>query len=96
MAYLFSPASQESSTRKPRVCFLSVASQGRAIDHIGWRSTATINDTKAMLESKQVQLTSQPSPLTLPNGPPINFFYVAGPNGARIEIVERPGLQPGQ
>jgi catechol 2,3-dioxygenase-like lactoylglutathione lyase family enzyme len=73
----------------------SVPSQGRAIDHIGWRSTATINDTKAMLESKQVQLTSQPS-LTLPNGPPINFFYVAGPNGARIEIVERPGLQPGQ
>jgi len=74
----------------------SVPSQGRAIDHIGWRSTATINDTKAMLESKQVQLTSQPSPLTLPNGPPINFLYVAGPNGARIEIVERPGLQPGQ
>jgi catechol 2,3-dioxygenase-like lactoylglutathione lyase family enzyme len=74
----------------------SVPSQGRAIDHIGWRSTAAINDTKAMLEGKQVQLTSQPSPLNLPNGPTINFFYVAGPNGARIEIVERPGLKPGQ
>jgi catechol 2,3-dioxygenase-like lactoylglutathione lyase family enzyme len=74
----------------------SVPSQGRAIDHLGWRSIATINDTKAMLESKQVQLTTQPRPLTLPGGPPINFFYVAGPNGARIEIVERPGLQPGQ
>jgi catechol 2,3-dioxygenase-like lactoylglutathione lyase family enzyme len=74
----------------------SVPSQGRAIDHIGWRSIATITDTKAMLESKQVQLTSQPSPLTLPNGPAINYFYVAGPNGARIEIVERPGLKPGQ
>ena len=22
--------------------------------------------------------------------------YVAGPNGARIELVERPGLKPGQ
>ena len=74
----------------------SVPSQGRAIDHIGWRSTATIAETKAMLEGKSVQLTSQPRPLDLPNGPTINFFYVAGPDGARIEIVERPGLKPGQ
>jgi len=74
----------------------SVASQGRAIDHIGWRSTEPISDTKAMLEGKQVQLTSQPRPLTLPNGPPINYFYVAGPAGTRIEIVERPALKPGE
>ena len=74
----------------------SVPSQGRAIDHIGWRSTATINETKTMLEEKQVQLTSQPRPLTLPGGPPINYFYIAGPSGARIEIVERPGLKPGE
>ena len=74
----------------------SVPSQGRAIDHIGWRSTGTIAETKAMLEGKSVQLTSQPRPLELPNGPSINFFYVAGPDGARIEIVERPGLKPGQ
>ena len=74
----------------------SVPSQGRAIDHIGWRSLGPINDTKAMLENKQVQLTSQPRPLDLPNGPSINFFYIGGPNGARIEIVERPGLKPGE
>lgn len=74
----------------------SVPSQGRVIDHIGWRSTGPIDGTKGMLEGKSVQLTSQPRPLTLPNGPPINFFYVAGPNGARIEIVERPGLKPGE
>jgi catechol 2,3-dioxygenase-like lactoylglutathione lyase family enzyme len=74
----------------------SVPSQGRAVDHIGWRSIATINDTKAMLEGKQVQLTSQPRPLNLPGGPPINYFYVAGPSGTRIEIVERPGLKPGE
>jgi hypothetical protein len=74
----------------------SVASQGRAIDHIGWRSTATINETKTLLEGKQVQLTSQPRPLNLPNGPTINYFYVAGPGGTRIEIVERPGLKPGE
>ena len=74
----------------------SVPSQGRSIDHIGWRSMGTINETKAMLEGKSVQLTSQPSPLNLPNGPSINFFYVAGPDGTRIELVERPGLKPGQ
>lgn len=74
----------------------SVPSQGRAIDHIGWRSTATINETKTTLEGKQVQLTSQPRPLNLPNGPTINYFYVAGPSGTRIEIVERPGLKPGE
>ena len=74
----------------------SVPSQGRAIDHIGWRSIGTIAETKAMLEGKKVQLTSQPSPLNLPNGPSINFFYVAGPDGVRIELVERPGLRPGE
>jgi catechol 2,3-dioxygenase-like lactoylglutathione lyase family enzyme len=74
----------------------SVPSQGRAIDHIGWRSMGPVDATKTMLEGKKVELTSQPRPLTLPNGPPINFFYVAGPNGARIEIVERPGLKPGE
>ncbi len=74
----------------------SVASQGRAIDHLGWRSTAPINDTKTMLEGKQVQITSQPRPLTLPNGPGANFFFILGPSGTRIEIVERPGLKPGE
>lgn len=73
----------------------SVPSQGRAIDHIGWRSLGPIEQTRATLEGKGVVLTSQPRPLTLPNGPPINFFYVEGPNGARIELVERPGLKPG-
>ena len=74
----------------------SVPSIGRVIDHIGWRSMGTIVETKAMLEGKSVQLTSQPTPLNLPNGPTINFFYVAGPDGTRIEIVERPGLKPGE
>src|SRR5437016_4380149 len=31
----------------------SAPSQGRVIDHIGWRSIASIDATKAMLESKQ-------------------------------------------
>jgi catechol 2,3-dioxygenase-like lactoylglutathione lyase family enzyme len=71
-------------------------SQGRAIDHIGWRSIGPLADTINGLRAKQVTVTSEPRPLTLPNGPPINFAYVAGPSGARIELVERPGLKPGQ
>jgi hypothetical protein len=74
----------------------AVPSIGHAIDHIGWRSTGPLGDTIAELKGKGVEVTSEPRPLTLPNGPPINFSYVAGPAGARIELVERPGLKPGQ
>lgn len=71
-------------------------SMGRAIDHIGWRSTKPLTETMTELTGKGAVATSQPWPLTLPNGPAINFAYVAGPAGARIELVERPGLKPGQ
>jgi predicted enzyme related to lactoylglutathione lyase len=71
-------------------------SEGHAIDHIGWRSTGPLAKTIDDLRGKGVTVTSEPRPLTLPNGPAINFSYVAGPAGARIEIVERPGLKPGE
>lgn len=73
----------------------STPSQGKAIDHIGWRSSG-LNDTVAEMKAKGVTVTSEPRPLPLPNGPSINFAYVAGPAGARIELVERPGLKPGE
>jgi catechol 2,3-dioxygenase-like lactoylglutathione lyase family enzyme len=69
---------------------------GHAIDHIGWRSTKPLAETMKELTAKGVQATSEPRPLSLPGGPSINFAYVAGPSGARIELVERPGLKPGQ
>ena len=69
---------------------------GHAIDHIGWRSVGPLADTINALRAKKVEVTSEPRPLPLPNGPTINFSYVAGPAGARIELVERPGLKPGQ
>ena len=71
-------------------------SEGHAIDHIGWRSTGPLAATSDGLRAKSVTVTSEPRPLPLPNGPTINFAYVAGPAGARIEIVERPGLKPGE
>jgi hypothetical protein len=71
-------------------------SEGHAIDHIGWRSSGPLTNTLDELRAKGVTVTSEPRPLPLPNGPTINFSYIAGPAGARIEIVERPGLKPGQ
>lgn len=71
-------------------------SEGHAIDHIGWRSSGPLTKTIDELRAKGVTVTSEPRPLPLPNGPTINFSYIAGPAGARIEIVERPGLKPGQ
>lgn len=70
-------------------------SEGHAIDHIGWRSAGALTKTIEGLRAKGVTVTTEPRPLSLPNGPAINFSYVAGPAGAKIEIVERPGLKPG-
>lgn len=71
-------------------------SEGHAIDHIGWRSTGPLTKTIDDLRAKGVTVTTEPRPLSLPNGPAINYSYVAGPAGAKIELVERPGLKPGE
>jgi len=74
----------------------SEPSEGHAIDHIGWRSTGPLGKTIDGLRAQGVTILTEPRPLPLPNGPTINFSYVAGPAGAKIEIVERPGLKPGE
>jgi len=74
----------------------SEPSEGHAIDHIGWRSTGPLAATIDGLRAKGVTVLTEPRPLPLPNGPAINFAYVAGPAGAKIELVERPGLKPGE
>jgi len=71
-------------------------SEGHAIDHIGWLSSGPLTKTIDDLRAKGVTVTSEPRPLVLPNGPAINYSYVAGPAGAKIEIVERPGIKPGE
>jgi catechol 2,3-dioxygenase-like lactoylglutathione lyase family enzyme len=74
----------------------SEPSEGHAIDHIGWRSVGPLAATIDGLRAKGVTVLTEPRPLPLPNGPTINFAYVAGPAGAKIELVERPGLKPGE
>ncbi len=62
-------------------------SQGATIDHIGWRALDS-EETIADLQAKNIEFTSEPRDMTLPNGI-INFFYVQGPEGARVELVHR-------
>ena len=62
-------------------------SQGAAIDHIGWRAIV-LDEKIAEFRAKGLELTTDRRDMTLPNGQ-IAFFYVAGPNGARVEFVER-------
>jgi catechol 2,3-dioxygenase-like lactoylglutathione lyase family enzyme len=71
-------------------------SENHAIDHIGWRSAGALTKTIDGLRAQGVTVLTEPRPLPLANGPTINFAYVAGPAGAKIEMVERPGLRLGE
>jgi catechol 2,3-dioxygenase-like lactoylglutathione lyase family enzyme len=71
-------------------------SEGHAIDHIGWRSPGPLAQTINTLRGQGVTVTQEPRQAKLPNGPAINFAYIAGPAGIKIEIVERPDLKPGE
>jgi lactoylglutathione lyase len=57
------------------------------IDHIGWRSPES-DSNQARLVALGAELTSEPRDMTLPNGQ-IRYFYIAGPDGARVELVQR-------
>lgn len=74
----------------------SEPSEGRSIDHIGWRSTGSLTKTIDGLRGMGVKILTEPMPLQLHNGTTINYSYVLGPAGTKIELVERPGLKPGE
>jgi lactoylglutathione lyase len=63
-------------------------SEGRAIDHIGWR-TDDLKAKTAELKAQNVKFTAEPRPLTLASGAVVNFAYVEGPAAAKIELVQR-------
>jgi hypothetical protein len=67
----------------------STPSEGRAIDHIGWRAT-NLAEKIGELKTAGVKVTSEPQPLTLPDKTTIQYAYVEGPAGTRIELVQRP------
>jgi len=63
-------------------------SDGHAIDHIGFRTT-NLDATAASLKGQNVKFTTEPRPLRLASGPMVNFAYVEGPAGAKVELVQR-------
>ena len=63
-------------------------SEGHAIDHIGWRTPNLDAKTKE-LKAQDVKFTTEPRPLKLAGGATVNFAYLEGPSGAKIELVQR-------
>ena len=66
----------------------AVPSEGHAIDHIGWRTT-DLASTTTELKAVGVKFTTEPQPLRLAGGATVNFAYLEGPDGAKIELVQR-------
>ena len=66
----------------------AVPSEGHAIDHIGWR-TPNLGAKTAELKAQAVKFTTEPRPLKLASGTMVNFAYLEGPAGAKIELVQR-------
>jgi lactoylglutathione lyase len=63
-------------------------SAGHAIDHIGFRPL-NVDTVVAGLKAKNVKVTTEPRPLTLPSGVSMRLAFIEGPDGVRIELVQR-------
>ena len=71
-------------------------SEAHAIDHLSWRSTQPLAKTIDEYRAQKVTILNEVRQITLPNGPPANIAFILGPAGLKIEMVERPGLKPGE
>ncbi|HEY1308075.1 MAG TPA: VOC family protein [Vicinamibacterales bacterium] len=67
-------------------------SAGHAIDHIGFRPV-DVDASVAALKTKNVKVTTEPRPLTLPSGTSMRLAFIEGPGGVRIELVQRDNLK---
>jgi catechol 2,3-dioxygenase-like lactoylglutathione lyase family enzyme len=63
-------------------------SDGHAIDHFGFRTSDLAKKT-VELKGQGVKYTTEPRPLKLASGAMVNFAYLEGPAGAKIELVQR-------
>jgi len=63
-------------------------SLGHAIDHIGFRPL-NVDSVVAGLKTKNVKVTTEPRPLTLASGATMRLAFIEGPDGVRIELVQR-------
>ena len=67
----------------------SVPSQGHSIDHIGFRPV-DVDASVAELKKQNVKITTEPRPITFANGVTARLAFAEGPDGVRIELVQRP------
>jgi len=65
--------------------------QGHAIDHIGFRPL-NVDAAVEVLRDAGVTITTDPRPLTLQSGVSMRLSFIEGPEGARIELVQRQGV----
>ena len=70
----------------------SEPSAGHAIDHIGFRPM-NVDASVAAMKTKNVKVTTEPRPLTLPSGSSMRLAFIEGPGGIRIELVQRDNLK---
>jgi catechol 2,3-dioxygenase-like lactoylglutathione lyase family enzyme len=70
----------------------SEPSAGHSIDHIGFRP-ANVDASVAAMKTKNVKVTTEPRPLTLPSGASMRLAFIEGPGGVRIELVQRDNLK---
>ena len=63
-------------------------SQGTAIDHIGFRPI-NVDNAVTGLKAKDVKVTTEPRPLTLPSGVSMRLAFIEGIDAVRIELVQR-------
>jgi len=62
--------------------------KGTPIDHIGFR-TSDLAAKTTELKAQSVKFTTEPRPLKLASGAVVNFAYLEGPAGAKVELVQR-------
>jgi lactoylglutathione lyase len=67
----------------------TVPSQGHSIDHIGFRPV-NVDAAVTELKTRNVKITTEPRPLTFANGTTVRLAFAEGPDGVRIEMVQRP------
>ena len=63
-------------------------SDGHAIDHFGFR-TANLDGVAKSFKAEGVKFTTDPRPLKLASGVMVNYAYIEGPAGAKVELVQR-------
>ena len=63
-------------------------SAGHAFDHIGFRPINVDNVVVAM-KAKNVKVTTEPRDLVLASGTSMRLAFIEGPDGVRIEMVQR-------